>query len=171
MDKLEYTLFNFEDSTTDRNIPLNILLEQYKLYVETMEKVVARRQTVNSFFLAANTFLITLSGFANEQLGLEGTNSRSFSLLGISISGILLSTIWLKLSRSYGLMNAAKFEVIHALERKLPAALFLGEWIALGEGKDPRKYQPMSKVESRVTWVFIYLYIAVILWAIYNLIF
>ena len=171
MDKLEYTLFNFEDSTTDKGIPLDVLLEQYKLYVDTMEKVVARRQTVNSFFLAANTFLITLSGFAIEQLGLEGINSRSFSLLGISISGVLLSTIWLKLSRFYGQMNTTKFKVIHALEKRLPAALFLGEWIALGEGKDPHKYKSMSKVESRVTWVFIYLYVAVILWAIYNLIF
>ncbi len=58
-------------------------------------------------------------------------------------------------------MNQAKFNVIHALEERLPVALFLGEWVALGEGKDPKKYQSMAKVESRVALVFIFLYVVV----------
>ena len=167
MDRFHQILFN---NVTDDKSPSQqqVLFEEYKLYVETMEKLVARRQTANSFFLAANTLLVTLAGFAIEQLSGTGASNKLFSLIGISVSGILLSVIWLRLNNYYGLMNKAKFSVIHALEEKLPAALFLGEWIALGEGKDPKKYQSMAKVKSRVALVFISLYSLLGILAIFS---
>jgi hypothetical protein len=39
-----------------------VLLEEYKLFVDTMEKAVARRQTVNSFYFSANTVLLGTVG-------------------------------------------------------------------------------------------------------------
>lgn len=168
MDRFHQTLFN-QDSGSENSDSLQIIFEQYKLYVETMEKLVDRRQTVNNFFLTANAFLVTLSGFSVEKLGNTSEFSKLFSLVGISISGILLSFIWLRLNRYYGLMNQAKFNVIHALERRLPVALFLGEWIALGEGKDPKKYQSMAKVESKVSLIFIFLYAVIGIFAICSI--
>ena len=176
MDKFNQTLFNkvnqagSPDLGSDDLQHLQILFEQYKLYVQTMEKVVDRRQVANNFFLTANVFLVTLSGFSVEKLGNTSETSKVFSLIGISISGILLSVIWLRLNKYYGLMNQAKFNVIHALEKRLPVALFLGEWVALGEGKDPKKYQSMAKVESRVALVFIFLYAAIGIFAIFSIV-
>ena len=43
-----------------------------------------------------------------------------------------------------------KFDVIHALERKLPAQMFAAEWVALGRGEDPKIYRPFTKVESTI---------------------
>ena len=169
MDRFRQSLFNQTPDFGQGVDNIQILFEQYKLYVETMEKLVNRRQTVNSFFLTANAFLVTLSGFSVERLGSDSMASNIFSLIGISISGILISIIWLRLNRYYGLMNKAKFDVIHALEEKLPVALFLGEWIALGEGKDPKKYQSMAKVESRVALLFISLYSVVGISMLYRI--
>jgi hypothetical protein len=39
------------------------LLEEYKLYVDTFEKLVVRRQTVHSFFISVNVFIATAAGF------------------------------------------------------------------------------------------------------------
>jgi len=42
----------------------SLLIEQYKLYVELMDKVSERRHQANSFFLTVNTILVTaLTGF------------------------------------------------------------------------------------------------------------
>ncbi|MGJ3251840.1 MAG: RipA family octameric membrane protein [Elainellaceae cyanobacterium] len=168
MDKFRQTLFNHDLNHEEVSGNSQIMFEQYKLYVETMEKLVERRQVANSFFLTANAFLITLSGFSIGNIDDSSESSKIFSLIGISISGVLLSAIWLRLNKYYGLMNQAKFSVIHALEKKLPIALFLGEWIALGEGKDPKKYRSMAKVESRVAIIFMLLYLMVGIFAICN---
>ena len=39
------------------------LLEQYKLYIESVNSVSMRRQTANNFFLSINTFLLSIVGF------------------------------------------------------------------------------------------------------------
>ena len=38
-------------------------LEQYKLYVEMADRISARRQTANSFFLSVNTAIVALLGY------------------------------------------------------------------------------------------------------------
>ena len=38
---------------------LDVLLEQYKLFVETSERLVARRQIVNTFFLSVNALVLS----------------------------------------------------------------------------------------------------------------
>ena len=41
----------------------SILFEQYKLFVDSSEKLVVRRQTVNTFFLSINALLLSAAGF------------------------------------------------------------------------------------------------------------
>ncbi len=36
----------------------------------------------------------------------------------------------------------------------MPMALFKGEWVAMGEGKDPKKYLPLTHVENYVPLCF-----------------
>ena len=55
---------------------------------------------------------------------------------------------------SFGQLNHGKFEIIQALERKLPARIFTAEWVVLGEGKDPSKYKPFTQTEQRIPWIF-----------------
>lgn len=40
------------------------LFEQYKLYIESAEKISDRRQSANNYFIAINTALISLLGLS-----------------------------------------------------------------------------------------------------------
>ena len=142
-----------------------ILIEQYKLYVDSLEKLVARRQTSHSVFLTANAFMLTVAGLFIRGLERPMSPSSGIAILAVATSGILLSLTWRKLSRHYGCMSSAKFEVVHCLERHLPAAPFWAEWIALGEGKDQRKYQSMAKTESTIPMILAASYFALAIYA------
>src|SRR5258705_2726593 len=43
------------------------LVEQYKLYVEMADRISARRQTANSYFLAINTGLVGFIGYVSTK--------------------------------------------------------------------------------------------------------
>lgn len=135
---------------------LSILLEEYKLFVDTSEKLVARRQTVNTFFLSINALLLSAIGaFAKEVVT---TRITIIGIVAISLAGIVLCWGWYKLVHSYRQLNAGKFAVIHLLEQHLPASLFKAEWEALGRGKEKKKYTPFTKTEVTIPIVFIILH-------------
>lgn len=150
----------FADSSADT------LLAQYKLFVETSERLVERRQKMNAFFLSVNAILVSAMGLATKDtLDIE---LAVIVVTSISISGIVMCVTWKKLVRSYAQLNTGKFAVIPLMEAHLPASLFQAEWAALGEGKDPNKYSSFTKTEGIVPIVFIALYalasLAVLLW-------
>jgi hypothetical protein len=52
-------------------------------------------------------------------------------------------------------------EVIGALEERLPASIYWhAEWIALGEGKDWRKFLPFTHIEQWVPVLFALVYLS-----------
>ncbi|MEU9112340.1 hypothetical protein AB0D04_11210 [Streptomyces sp. NPDC048483] len=130
----------------------NSVLEQYKLCVEMADRISARRSLTNTFFLSLNSLIG--AGFVG--LGSGHTGRMPVWLL---VAGLLIlltqCSAWFALIRSYRQLNAAKFAVIGALEERLPAyAYSRGEWAALGEGKDWRRYLPLTHVEQWVPWIF-----------------
>lgn len=135
---------------------VEILLEQYKLFVDTSERLVARRQVVNTFFLAANA--LALSGLGLIAKEASHSPLAAIGIVAISGAALLLCVAWKRLVRSYAQLNGGKFAVIERLERRLPAALFRAEWVALGEGKDPKVYKPFTATEQGVSSIFIVVY-------------
>ncbi|WP_067844421.1 RipA family octameric membrane protein [Nocardia lijiangensis] len=133
------------------------VLDQYRLYVEMADRVSARRGLTNSFFLTLNTGIFTLvAAFGKTpQDGKEGW-------LAIPLAAILGQCVaWLYLVRSYRLLNSAKYEVVGALEERLPASPFCrAEWWALGEGKDRARYWPLSHIEQWIPLLFALAYIS-----------
>lgn len=138
----------------------NHFFEQYKVYVETTDRISSRRQTANSFFLSVNTAVIAIVGYV--QLGQKTGSSESFYWL-VSLTGILLCYTWYRLIRSYKDLNSGKFKVVHAMEANLPMAPFEAEWESLGGGKKPKLYHPFTKVEMVVPWAFLVLHVLVLL--------
>lgn len=136
---------------------LDHTLEQYKLYLEMADRISTRRQSANSFFLTANTALITLISY----LSFAVEQPSCYQL--VAVSGIVLSYVWYRLIRSYKDLNSAKFKVIHAIEAKLPIAPYDAEWEAVGRGKTPELYLPFTHVEIYVPWVFLLLHVVVII--------
>ncbi|MFC1460963.1 hypothetical protein ACFLQR_00400 [Verrucomicrobiota bacterium] len=128
------------------------LLEQYKLYVEMADRISARRAMANTFFLTVNTLMV-----AGMAAYLEKMAAR-ITLLA-PLAGLILCYVWQRLIRSYRQLNRGKYKVIGEMEKRLPCSPYWSaEWTALGEGKDPKKYKPLTAVEVWVPVVFMALY-------------
>ena len=103
------------------------LLEQYKIYINSSEKISDRRQKSNEFFLGLNSALVAALGFiATKTNGLEIANLLILS----SIAGITLCYLWYRTIYSYKCLNSGKFKVIHTIEKRLPLSLYDTEWEA-----------------------------------------
>lgn len=136
------------------------LLDQYKIYINATEKISDRRQKTNEFFLGLNTALVALLGF----IATKTAQSEISLMLGVSsIAGITICYLWYRIIASYKGLNSAKFKVIHAIEMRLPLALYDTEWEMLGRGEDKKVYWPFSHIELYVPKIFIVIYLALIL--------
>lgn len=137
------------------------LLEQYKLYIESAEKISDRRQNANNYFLTINTALISLLSLSFQVKILENLNWVKGLL---ALVGIIICIIFWFLLRSYKQLNAGKFKVIHEIEKHLPLALYYYEWTILEEGRNKKVYYPFSHIELLIPWVFglIYLVLEVV---------
>lgn len=133
------------------------ILDQYKIYVEMADRISQRRGLANTFFLTLNTAILTTVGvfWANRP------DAPEVALVFPLIAVLGQCAAWYFLVRSYRLLNGAKFEVIGALEERLPASPYWrAEWVALGEGKDPRKYWPLTHIETWIPILFVLVYLA-----------
>lgn len=136
------------------------LFRQYTMYVESADRVSTRRALANTFFLTASAILLSVDGFSTSQQVYRMTGYGLLFLLVFTVGSAVLSFTWFLVLRSYDKLNGGKFEVIHRLEKALPASLYSAEWAILGGGKDPRKYRPISKLEADVPLVFVAIYAA-----------
>ncbi len=144
------------------------LLAQYKIFVETSETLGARRQGVNTFFLSVNSLVLAAVGLLLRE-GQSG-NLESGALIGLGVGGVTLCFVWRRLIASFRQLSRGKFDVIHALERRLPAQIFKAEWTAPGEGNDPMTYAPFTKTEKQMPLIFGLLQLLVLAAGIYTLI-
>jgi len=128
------------------------LFEQYKLYVESANKISERRVSANNYLLTVNAFLVTLYGL------LTASPYRGRWVILVPVAGFLVSLTWHRIITSYRDLNTVKFMVIHELEREMPAALYHYEWQKAEEGKG-KIYHPLTHLERWVPVVFIVLYV------------
>jgi hypothetical protein len=127
------------------------LLEQYKLYVDSAQKVSEKRISASNYLLTVSSSLLTLFGIVVTQVTGEW-------LLIIPVAGLLVALAWYSMVRSYKDLNAAKFRVIHELEEHLPAALFAYEWHHCDHGKG-KAYRPITHIERWIPGIFAAVYI------------
>lgn len=141
-------------------------VEQYKIYLESIEKISNRRQSANKFFITINTVLISIIGLSFQNNFLKDI---VFFKLFIPFIGILFCVIFWFLIRSYKQLNAGKFEVLHKIESKLPLAIYKYEWEFLEEGKNQKIYYPFSHIELLIPWLFGFIYLILLLTFICNI--
>lgn len=102
-----------------------LLLEQYRIMIETSEKLMERRQNTVNLYTTLCTTMIAL-------IGASFAFSNMFICAGILwLSGLILMVLchnWRLSLESYDLNNEGKFEVINLLEQKLPAEIFECEY-------------------------------------------
>ena len=135
-----------------------LLLAQYKIFVQMADNVSERRSKMNTFFLSANSFLLTALGIFTK---LEFNPEMGLWWLYVACAGgITFAITWLALIRNYKKLNSGKFKVIHELEKKLPASPYVKEWEIIRAGSINKKYQKLTNIESFVPLIFIGLYAA-----------
>lgn len=133
------------------------VLEQYKLYVNMADEISKRRHNASAFFLSINTAIIAFLGIARTT-----QNIHPAWYVVVGIAGLALSFAWQRTILSYRDLNTAKFTVIHEIEQLLPLKLYDAEWTLVKRGTDPKLYLPVSHLETKVPWVFFWLYIGLV---------
>ncbi len=132
------------------------ILEQYKIYVEMADRVSARRQLTNTYFLSLNTAVMTVFGVFWQHKPVANTAWILLPLIAL----LLQCAAWYYLLRSYRQLNSAKYGVVALLEERLPAHPYShAEWQLLGEGKDYTRYWPLTHLEQWIPLAFSAVYI------------
>ena len=157
--------FDLQEEIKKTNDPKRIeeLIEQYKIYLNTSENVITRRQNVSTFYLGINTALISLLATVSGILfGMEKITNKlliiSIIVFSVSVLGIVLCLNWYYLIGSYGKLNSAKMKVISELEKLLPANIYDTEWRVMNEKVGYAKYRPFTNIEKKVPITFLLLY-------------
>jgi len=133
------------------------VLQQYLLYVQMADKVSERRSQANTFFLTANTAILSALGIVTALFPAKSVAGGLLAFL-VLLTPLLLCYAWLRIVGSYQHLNGGKFMVIHEIEKRLPLSPYQAEWAALGKGEDSRKYKPLTDVEKWVPVAFMLLY-------------
>lgn len=164
IDELFEIIENYENGKhihlfNEENIEPEKLFEQYKLFSDTSESLVARRQNVNSFYITANTALITIAATAfslNDNL-----LTQLIITMVLTFPGIMLNRSWLKVMESYSLINSSKMRILGMLEKKLSASLFEAEWEAMSNKYNKVQYVSFSDRERNIPIIFNLVFIIV----------
>lgn len=163
------SVYNLKDEFDDCfSSNSNDVFELYKVMVQSSEQLIQRRQKTNAFFITVIGSLLAIAGLLVQSEVLIGETIGI--LYGFSLVALLLCNSWRNLIDNYGKLNKAKFDVILRLEKDLSAQIYSAEWIALGKGLRPQKYQSFTSTEKNVPLFFglliIGLTISLVVWQI-----
>lgn len=159
----DYGLFNGAPGELNQDA----LLEQYKLFLQTSEDLVSRRQNVNSFYISISSAIVAIMGF----LFAMDLSRMSELIIGFAfcIVGIILSISWSKSLACYGNLNSSKMKIISSIEKQLPLSLFDAEWAALSDKLNKKKYVSFTESEQTIPRLFGLLYCIVLVFIVISL--
>jgi hypothetical protein len=147
------------------------LLEQYKLYVEMMDRTTARRNQANGFYTSLLSGLLAIIAIAtNKDIAqFQSVKFQAVAFLAISILGILLCIVWYINVQSYKQLNSSKFKVIFELEKQLPLACYSKEWEFLKNDNRYKGYSTQTNVERTVPFILAIPYSGLFIYSVLTL--
>ena len=107
------------------------------------------------YLLTVNAALVALYGLQSQLLEPPWLNVL------VPLLGILVSLLWLRIITSHRDLNTVKFEIIHELERRLPAALHAHEW-RLADGGRGKRYRSVTDIERWIPLIFLALHVVLL---------
>ena len=102
-----------------------ILLEQYRIMIDTSERLMDRRQSTSNLYTTICSALVAFVG-ATFAFGNIYVTAGICIIVGLIIA--LLGGNWLASLKAYELNNGGKFAVINKIEKELPADMFECEY-------------------------------------------
>jgi hypothetical protein len=144
------------------------LLEQYKLYVEMMDRTSARRGQSNSFYISILSVLISLISVLSSNKAIFGIRSQSIVFIVLAFLGLLLSFVWYENIESYRQLSFLKFKVIYEMESFLPMQCYKREWEV--DEERSKKYRRLTRIEKNIPIIMGLLYLGLFIYLILDLI-
>ena len=126
------------------------LFEQYRMLVASADAISERRYRTHGLFLTTNAGVLALFGTTVERF-------PWYTSLLILLAGVLIAATWASLIDRYRTLNAAKFKIIHEVERYLPLRMFSHEWVLLKQA-DGTLHKPLGSIEKNIPFVVMALY-------------
>ena len=147
------------------------LLEQYKLYVEMMDRITERRNQMNSFYISVLSGLLVIISLAtNENITqFQNNEFQLAALIAIGILGILLCITWRINIQSYKQLNSGKFRVISELEELLPFPCYNREWEFIKNDRRYQAYLTQTNVEKLLPILLAIPYVGLLVYLLLNL--
>lgn len=108
-----------------RNNYYSLLIQQYKIMVDTSEKLMERRQATSNVYTSICTALVALIG---SSFALKNMYALSMIFFCVGLVTIILAANWRGALDSYDRNNEGKFAVLNEIEKKLPANMFDSEY-------------------------------------------
>ncbi|MEV1077290.1 hypothetical protein AB0I98_03400 [Streptomyces sp. NPDC050211] len=142
-----------DSARTEVRAPSPELLDLYKMAVEMSDRVSSRRATANAFFLSVQTAFLGAMGVTAT----DNARVPWWAALVLALAGISISLVWWIQLHSYRTLNRAKFDIINAVEPRLPLQVFSKEWEILTRNSGgPRwtRYAELGATERKIPWVF-----------------
>lgn len=152
---LKYATDNFVELYNNTG-DMKALVEQYRLFSQTAENLLTRRQNVNSFYITANTALVSIGATIFSLSG--EINSKLLIIFFLTIPGILLNLSWGRMLRSYFINNKAKIKILSLMELHLPFSTYDAEWRIMKNKYNREKYISFTDSEKQLPRVFIAFY-------------
>jgi len=140
-------------------------IEQYKIMVNSTEKVTDQRMKVNNLFFTITSSILSVALILGKTYSFVPLSVLAMTIL--TLLALMTSYFWEKLVSSYGKLNTGKFKLINRLEKELRTNMFDDEWqILLSE----IKYEPNTKTETKIIQRFrLFIYICLAVEVIYLL--
>lgn len=149
------SLWNEDDVNSFSNESFqNLLIEQYKIYIEMTDRISSRRNWTNIFFLTLHTIVVGMMGLSLSR----SPSIQQIGLLLMPLMGLLvLCYAWWRLSQWYRHMLSTRHVIIAQMEQRLPSSpsSAADRQELLQEG-----YQnPLNRMEKTLPFIFGILYI------------
>lgn len=160
---LSEELWNQNDTEAFKNDEYHqMLMEQYKVYVEMSDRVSARRNLAQTFFM---TFHAVVLGVLGLSLSHEPTVHRVGFLLFPLLGLLVMCYGWWSLVQYFRRLARAKGLVIAELEKRLPSRPSIqAEQKAMGR---LNPYGPLKRMEVVLPIIFALLYIFSFIYAVH----
>jgi len=143
------SLYNHINDNSSDEMKVEQLTDQYKLYVESTQKISDNRiSTVNFMLVLLSSLIVIITAFLDDK-----TTALALCLIGIVICIYSTIMVW-----QFEKLNSLKFAVINELEQKMPLRLYCYEWELMAK---ERKYIGLAKMEIGL-FIFIGLVFAII---------
>jgi len=135
--------------------------KEYEIFLEWINKLTERRQTVTTIYLSVNTAIVGLIAFLLKDYSLSEWIQQA-SVLVLLVSGVIACDLWRRLITQHSALIGWWYEQLRGLEDAMLESnkLLTREYQVLYLEKQSKTRIGLTRYETRLTWLFTVLYAA-----------